>query len=194
MNPLITTRLSYLLIFVVMSCNLLSDLAQTEFYSKAKPANSPVANQHQTGQSQYDGSTAKLKEGREMLHSEQIISAQVLLVAATGERIDGSTLITAQNIDTYRPSERTVQVVSQYFRNHEFEVSPLTGISFTISASAKHFSEFFKISVTQDESGRILAGDRLELPLDSLEQNIADSITSVTFVPPPDFGPTNFSF
>ena len=129
-----------------------------------------------------------------MLNSEQIISAQVLLVAATGERIDGNTLITAQNIDTYRPSERTVQAVSQYFRNHGFEVSPLAGISFTISASTKHFSEFFKTSVTQDELGRILAGNRLELPLDSLEKNIADSITSVTFASPPDFGPTNFSF
>jgi hypothetical protein len=194
MNSLMTITLSYLLTFFLIGCHSLSNLAQTEFYRWAKPANSPVANQQQTDQSPYDRSRAKLKEGREMLNSEQIISAQVLLVAATGERIDGNTLITAQNIDNYRPSESTVQAVSQYFRNHNFEVYSPVGISFTISASAKHFSEFFKVSITQDKSGRILTGNRLELPLNSLEKNIADSVTSVIFVPPPDFGPTNFSF
>ncbi len=194
MNPFITISCSCLLTFVLMGCNLPSNVGQTEVHSKEESANSPVANQQRADQSQDDKSRAKLKEEREMLNSEQIISAQVLFVAATGERVDGNTLITAQNIDMYRPSEKTVQVVSQYFRNHEFEVSSLVGISVTISASAKHFSEFFKTSVTQDESGRILAGKHLELPLDSLEKNIADSIISVTFVPPPDFGPTNFSF
>jgi hypothetical protein len=194
MNPVMITGFACLLTFVLMGCNLVSDMVPAEFYSKVMPVNSPTPDQQEPDQNKYDKISLALEEEGTVLNPKQIISAQVLLISATGERIGGNTLITADNIETYRPSDRTVQIVSQYFKNHKFEVSLLTGISFTISASAKHFSEFFKASVTQDEKGRILACDRSELPLGSLEQNIADSIIAVTFVPSPDFGPTNFGF
>jgi subtilase family serine protease len=193
MNFLITSSsLSCLLTLTLMSCNSSSDPSQTAFSNKVKSTNSPVAVRQQTSPDRYSKSKVKPHQRGKMLNSEQIISAQVIPIASSGARIDGNTLITAQNINTYRPSEQTVQKVSAYFKQHGFEVSPLTGISFTISASAKHFTEFFKTAVTQDESGRILAGDRLEMKLDSVEKNIADSIASVTFVPLPDFGPSNF--
>jgi subtilase family serine protease len=132
-----------------------------------------------------------------MLNPEQVISAQVLLVSATGSVVDGNTIITSENINTYRPSESTVQLVSQYFRASGFEVSPLVGISFTIAASARHFSDFFGVSLVEDSRGGIQASlggatTQSELPLERLEKTITDSISSVTFVPPPDFGPTSF--
>ena len=134
-----------------------------------------------------------------MTYLEQSVSAQVLLVSATGQTVDGNTLITSENIDNYRPSEETVQHVSHYFRRHGFEVSPLVGISFTISASAHHFSDVFQVSLTENETDGIQAvigsnTPRSDLPLESLDNEIVDSLISVTFVPPPDFGPTNFSF
>lgn len=199
MVHLITTSCSYLLIFVLMGCSLLSDFGETSLVSTTYPPNRTSEKQKQYDQSQFDTSMAKPKDGMKMLKPEQIISAQVLLVSATGKIVDGNTIITSQNIDSYRPSEETVQLVSQYFRNHGFEVSPLVGISFTISASAKHFSEFFDTSLTEDEAGgtRSVSNSnttRSDLSLDPLEKIIAGSIISVTFVPPPDFGPTNFSF
>jgi subtilase family serine protease len=132
-----------------------------------------------------------------MLRPEQMIAAQVLLIAASGRSIDGSTPITAENIESYRPAEETVQRVSEYFESHNFEVSPLVGISFTISASVQHFSEFFNVSLTEDSSQGVQVitnsnAPRSDLPLDSLEPNIACLINSIVFTPPPDFGPTNF--
>jgi hypothetical protein len=142
----------------------------------------------------------KRPEGsKAMLNPEQIISAQVLLVPATGRVIDGNTPITSENIDSYRPAEEKVQLVSRYFRSRGFEVSSLVGISFTISASARYFSEFFQASLIEDETDgiQVMTGSntpRSDLPLHSLDNTLESSIIAVTFVPPPDFGPTNFSF
>lgn len=194
MVHIITTSCAHLLIFVLMSCSLSSDFGEI---SLVNTVNSP--NRSAKNQSQFDTRIAKSPEGLEMLNPEQVISAQVVLVAATGRVVDGNTTITSQNIDDYRPSEATAQLVSQYFKKHGFEVFPLVGISFTISASARHFSEFFDTSLAEDAASGIQAvPDSItassELPLAQLEKTIADSIVSVTFVPPPDFGPTNFSF
>ena len=194
MVHLITTSCAHLLIFVLMSCSLSSDFGEI---SLVNTVNSP--NRSAKNQSQFDTRIAKSPEGLEMLNPEQVISAQVVLVAATGRVVDGNTTITSQNIDDYRPSEATARLVSQYFKKHGFEVFPLVGISFTISASARHFSEFFDTSLAEDAASGIQAvPDSItassELPLAQLEKTIADSIVSVTFVPPPDFGPTNFSF
>lgn len=147
----------------------------------------------------YPTNEATIQGEKDMINLEQPISAQVLLVSTTGQTVDGNTLITSENIDDYRPSEETVQHVSRYFRNHGFEVSPLVGISFTISASAQHFSDVFQVSLTENETDGIQAmvGSNApisELPLGSLDNEIADSLISVTFVPPPDFGPTSFGF
>ena len=199
MVHLITTSCAHLLIFVLMSCSLPSNFGEISLVNTVNSPERSAKNQKQYNQSQFDARIAKSQEGLEMLNPEQVISAQVLLVAATGRIVDGNTTITSQNIDDYRPSEATAQLVSQYFKKHGFEVSPLVGISFTISASARHFSEFFDTSLAEDAASGIQAvPDSItassELPLAQLEKTIADSIVSVTFVPPPDFGPTNFSF
>ena len=182
MNRLITCICAYVLILLLTGCGLPSGPGELSLPGNSHPPNGTI-----------------IREENVMINLEQLISAQVLLVSATGQIVDGNTIITSENIDSYRPSEETVRCVSQYFRNRGFEVSPLVGISFAISASAQHFSDVFQVSLTEDETNGIqvvIGSDtpRSELPLASLDDEIADLIISVTFAPPPDFGPTSYSF
>jgi subtilase family serine protease len=137
------------------------------------------------------------QEKRKMLDPNQKISAQVLLRSATGATIDGNTIITSENISRYTPAPATAQAAAQFFKDSGFEVTPLVGISLTISGTAEHFSQFFDTSLTVDRSGGIKAvmnpqTTKEELPLNSLPKSTLDLITAVTFSSPPDFGPTNF--
>ena len=201
MNSLTTSILVCIFTLLLTGCGLSTTiedrpLSPDDTQSRAYPSAYPSA---------YPMNEAITQGNKGVSHPEQLISAQVLLVAASGQTIRGDTLITSENIDSYRPSAETVQRVSHYFKANGFEVTPLVGISLTISASAQHFSDVFQVSSAvslandNDAVGDVQAkadsnAPHLELPLDSLETAIADSIVSVTFVPSPDFGPTNFSF
>jgi subtilase family serine protease len=141
--------------------------------------------------------TVRSQKKRKMLDPNQKISAQVLLRSATGATIDGNTIITSENISRYTPAPANVQAAAQFFKDSGFEVTPLVGISLTISGTAEHFSQFFDTSLTVDRSGGIKAVinpqiAKAELPLTSLPKSTLDLITAVTFSSPPDFGPTNF--
>jgi hypothetical protein len=199
MNSLIPPICSCLLIIVLTGCGFSPTFSNLSSLDKTHPPERKEQHQKQYNPRHLNHTMMRPKGSKAMLNPEQIISAQVLLISATGRVIDGNTPITSENIDSYRPAEEAVQLVSQYFRSHGFEVSSLVGISFTISASARHFSEFFQTSLIKDETGgiQVMTGSnapRSDLPLDSLDNTIEGSIISVTFVPPPDFGPTNFSF
>jgi hypothetical protein len=59
----------------------------------------------------------------------------------------------------------------------------MVGNSFSITAPESTFERVF---------GTRGAGS-LELPLHALPKTLTDHVEAVTFTPPPDFGPTNFS-
>ena len=131
------------------------------------------------------------------LEKDQIISAQLLLPAATGRVVDAETLITADNIGDYAPSSDTIAKVTDAFAKLGFDVGEMVGISLSITAPASTFEEVFAVQLCQQKDGGIMALhedciETYELPLKALPEQVADLVMSVTFTPPPDFGPTEF--
>jgi hypothetical protein len=123
------------------------------------------------------------------------ISAQVILPPVQG-KLDGSTRVTSETVQSLAPSPDHVARTRKAFEEAGFEVSKLYGISFSITGPLELFEDFFKTSIKQDESqGTYLVKDKTvtyELPLQNLPAHLREHLTTVTFSPPPDFGPTNF--
>ena len=126
-----------------------------------------------------------------------IISAQVVLRPASGRPAGSDEAITSANVEQFLPSTAAAERVRQAFRARGFDVGPIVGTSFSITAPAQRFEEVFGVRVRPQEGGGIgaVSGDddaNLELPLSRLPDRLADGVAAVTFSPPPDFGPTNF--
>jgi len=131
------------------------------------------------------------------LWEDEVVSAQVVLRPASGRQIDLETLITAENISQYEPSQETVEESSRSFKSLGFEVGPMVGISFSITAPTRIFTDVFKVHLRRTNRGGIeFLGDngvgRLELPITNLTEDLARHLHAVTFTPPPDFGPTDY--
>ncbi len=185
MNRSIILVLSYILLLIVVGCSL-----PQNFHKLTKSHNIEFKSTKSI--------MAKSEEKIDVLNPEQIIAAEVLLISATGITFDENTLITSDNIKDYQPAAETTQIVSQYFKNNGFEVTPMVGISFTIYAPARHFSDFFNTSLGVDEAGgiRVLLSSSktsLELPLDLLPDSIENLIVAITFSAPANFDATEFS-
>ena len=141
--------------------------------------------------------TPTLEEDLMHLEKEQIVSAQVVLRAASGKAIDSETIITTENIQDFAPSSETVARASEAFAAAGFDVGEMVGISFSIAAPVNTFEQVFKTRLRRDERGgvEVIQDDgsgSYELPLDALAESLADFVVVVTFTPPPDFGPTEF--
>lgn len=185
MNRLIILFFSFILLLIVVGCGL-----PQNFH---KPTNS-----HKIEFKSTKPIMSKSEEKINVLNPEQIIPAEVLLISATGITVDENTLITSDNIEDYLPAAETTQIVSQYFKNNGFEVTPLVGISFTIYAPARHFSDFFNTSLGVDEARgiRVLLNSSKassELPLNLLPDSIKNLIVTITFSAPANFDSTEFS-
>lgn len=126
-----------------------------------------------------------------------IISAQVVLRPASGRPAGADEAITSANVEQFLPSPAAAERVRNAFSARGFEVGPVVGTSFSITAPAQRFEEEFGVRVRSREDGGIeaVSGDddaNLELPLSRLPDPLADGVAAVTFSPPPDFGPTSF--
>jgi hypothetical protein len=123
----------------------------------------------------------------------KLISAQVILPPAQGT-IDGNTQVTSENVQSLAPAPEGVAKAREEFERAGFEVSELYGISFSVTGSVKLFEDFFKVKLEEDKPKGVYVATRgdaqYELPLKNLPENLRDLITTVTFSPPPDFGPT----
>jgi subtilase family serine protease len=130
-------------------------------------------------------------------YSVFLISVEVLLRSASVSVIKENNQITSKNIHEYLPAAETVDSITRFFRQKGFEVFPLGGISLTIAGTIEQFSELFDTNIVVDEAKGVLGIHESEesshlLPLAQLPKYIQEQIVAVTFVPPPDFGPTNF--
>lgn len=131
------------------------------------------------------------------LREDEIISGQVVLRPASGRQIGLEMPITAENVSQYAPSQEAVQETSRVFRSLGFEVGSMVGISFSITATVREFTDIFKVHLRRTDRGGIecISDDgasRLELPIANLTEDLARHLHAVTFTPPPDFGPTDF--
>lgn len=131
------------------------------------------------------------------LHQQEIISAQVVLKSASGKPFEGTTVITSANIRDFLPSAETVAKVTEAFTAAGFDVGPMVGNSFSITAPVSTFEKVFRAQLRRQENGGVVAvkdddSSSYELPLAGLPQSLTELIEVVTFTPPPDFGPTEF--
>ena len=130
--------------------------------------------------------------------ADRIASAQAVLRAASGRRLTSSTRITAANVSEYEPSRQAFERVAAWFKSAGFDVGNPAGNSFSITAPAEVFERTFKARVAFGRRGGIRIAGRgrkqgVELPLDALPEDLAGMLEAITFVEPPDFGPTKFS-
>jgi hypothetical protein len=121
------------------------------------------------------------------------ISAQVILRSASGKAPDGAASITAETIKDFLPSAAAVGQASAALRAAGFEIGPVVGNSFAISAPQATFEQVFKARLRGDGRGSVLAigedgSGGYELPLAALPDSIRRHVAAITFTPPPDFG------
>jgi hypothetical protein len=127
-----------------------------------------------------------------------VISAQVVLTPASGKPAPADTPVTAATLALFAPSAATVAAAADAFRALGFEVGPMVGTSFSITAPVDTFERVFKVDLgylrkphaARDRSRGKTAGE-LELPASTLPETLKPLVQAVTFTPPPDFGPGN---
>jgi hypothetical protein len=127
---------------------------------------------------------------------QQVVSAQVILRSASGKSPGGQTAITAENISDYLPSAETAARAREAFAAAGFQTGPVVGTSFSITAPIETFEKMFNTRLRLEKSGAIKSvkteSGAYEISLRGLPKTLVDQVESVTFTPPPEFGPTSF--
>lgn len=115
---------------------------------------------------------------------DPVISAQVLLNPSSG-RMPPDAEITAANIEKLKPAPEAVVLVRQSLERAGFEVGPIVGLGFSITARRSVFDQFFGTKLAGSVPGNI--------PLDRVPVNVRRAVAAIVFPPPPDFGPGKFA-
>jgi len=128
---------------------------------------------------------------------KQIVSAQVILRAGSGEDAPSPASVTAENVHRYLPSAENFKKAQDYFAKLGFDVQASYGNSFSITGSTARFEKVFNTKLLETEKGgvRSLPKNReesIELPTGKLPKELKKIVTAITFSEPPDFGPTNY--
>jgi hypothetical protein len=129
------------------------------------------------------------------VETNPVISAQVVLRSPSGKPAVHQ--VTAANIREFLPVPEIASSVRTAFTTAGFQVGPLVGNSFSISATVRVFENLFNIHLRHQREGgvasvRVQESGSYELPLQTLPRGIIENVEAVTFTPPPDFGPTRF--
>src|SRR6187401_756649 len=110
-----------------------------------------------------------------------IVSAQVVLRPESGRPVRSDEPITSANVEQFLPSPAAAERVRKAFSALDFDVGPIVGTSFSITAPAERFEEVFGVRLRPQEGGGIQAvsGDDdadLELPVSRLPDSLAASV------------------
>jgi hypothetical protein len=118
-----------------------------------------------------------------------LLSATVLLrPAGGGSAADYATVETA---DRLLPDPQAAEQAQAYFRDAGFDVTAAFGPTFSIVASRELFERTFATRLKgADREGVTTEEGAFELPLPA---DLGEAVEAVTFTPPPDFGPTEYS-
>jgi subtilase family serine protease len=114
-----------------------------------------------------------------------------------GGPLTGREQITAATVRDYLPEPATVQNVRHFFERAGFSIEGQGGLGFSIVGPAEQFERVFGTKLIEETQRSVPSVQtergQLELPLTNVPKDIASRIEAVTFTPPPDFGPTDFS-
>ncbi len=127
------------------------------------------------------------------MEDREVISAQVVLRSASGRAPDGASAITAATLAEFAPAPEAVARAVEGFRESGFQVGSAVGNSFSITAPAGTFRRVFGVPVHRTDRGGLAGPDGETLRLDDLPAALSGLLAAVTFVPPPDFGPTSLA-
>jgi len=129
------------------------------------------------------------------MNPEKIVSAQVVLAAASGARPGPRTRITSANIREWLPSAETIARISGELRHMGFEVGECVGNSCSITGPVRLFESCFHTKLREASGGSVqFAGSGRELERKKIPPALQAQIAAVTFMSPPDFGPGTSSF
>ena len=125
------------------------------------------------------------------------LSALVVLRPADGRDISGSERIASDNVAGYAPAPDAVREAQAFFEARGFDVFPPFALTFSIAGSQPLFEETFGQEIEVATSAGVIRsaaaeGGELEMRLDLLPDRISQVVQTVTFEPPPDFGPTSY--
>jgi hypothetical protein len=125
------------------------------------------------------------------------VSAQVIFRPASGKKLDRNATITSENIAQYVPRPDSVEAASRLFSRDGFQVARLVGNSFSITASQQVFEKAFGVRLKSMDDKSMMFVDkkgvaRRELPRSHLPEAVRDTVETICFAEPPDFGPTQF--
>jgi len=131
------------------------------------------------------------------VNKESIVSAQIILRPASGQTIDGRSVISASNVAEFAPSPSDVSSVAAQFRSRGFEIGPAVGISLSVTGTIRTFEDFFgmEIQMGKDCAYVFVLKNRIfghELTGEDLPEVLREFVLAVVFPLPPDFGPTEF--
>ena len=133
----------------------------------------------------------------ELVSDPPRLSALVVMRPASGGDIGGLERIASDNVGGYAPDPEGVRQAQAFFEAKGFEVFPPVALAFSIAASQPLFEETFGGKLRVEMSGGVALsattdGGELEMSLDLLPDAISRVVQTVTFEPPPDFGPTSY--
>ena len=125
------------------------------------------------------------------------LSALVIVRPGNGDDVGGSERITSENVTGYAPHPEEMRAARAFFEAKGFEVFPTVALAFSIAGSQSLFEETFGLTLQVEMGGGTVhsasteVGD-LEMSLDLMPDAISQVVQTVTFEPPPEFGPTSF--
>lgn len=124
--------------------------------------------------------------------ADAVASAQVIVRSQSGTQVRGDVPITTENLAQYQPSADDAAAAQAAFGAAGFEVGPMVGISFSITAPLSRFEQVFGVPLRVDEGGAVAAAAKaapaggMELPLHRLPGALAERVAAVAFTPPAD--------
>ncbi len=125
------------------------------------------------------------------LSPRDAVAALAILIPARGRAIGGHEAIVSANLAEYQPSPEAAEAASRGFAALGFEVGPLMGICFAITAPVSRFQEAFGVPLRGTDEGGIEAdggeGEPGALPLGRLPEELTRLLQTVVFPPPPDY-------
>jgi hypothetical protein len=136
-------------------------------------------------------SPARRSGARAAKPTDDMLSAMVIVRAASGRRLAGSDAIDATTLSQHVAAPADVSATQRECTSRGFAVGPHIGISFAITARQSQFETEFAVQLSVGRNGAVTVtrqGRALgqELPLDHLSASLRERIETVTFTPPAD--------